>query len=242
MASTASRLSLDRLRTKPLRGQALAAAVVVVWVLGAIYCSGYEALSSGLDNWPGSLGWSAAAVLPWLALFEWSKSAWGRRLTRRPAALALALVGTAAGSLLLEFGANALAGSAQTPLALALMRRLPAIGASLLLIVWARGALADDGEADSSLEAIAASIDWLAAADNYIELNIGGRIVMRRMTLREAERALAGRGFVRIHRRYLVNGRRIAAVTGNGDQRVRLAGGAELPVGRRFAANLRQIP
>ena len=58
--------------------------------------------------------------------------------------------------------------------------------------------------------------------------------------MRDAERALGPRGFVRIHRRYLVNRGRIANILGtNGDRIVQLASGAELPVGRAFAANLK---
>ena len=242
MATAAPRSALERIRGEPLRGVALAVVVAVVWLAGALYCSGYEVLSTGFDNWPGSLIWSAAAVLPWLVLFEWSKTAAGRQVTRRWDRLALALVATAALSLGLEYGANALDGSEQTPILLALMRRLPAIGASLILILWTRGTAPDDAEPDQSLAELASSIDWLAAADNYVELHIGGRVVMRRMTMREAEKALGERGFVRIHRRYLVNRQRIVAVVGNGSKRVRLPGGGELPVGPRYAANLVTSP
>jgi len=64
---------------------------------------------------------------------------------------------------------------------------------------------------------------------------------MRRMTMRDAEQALRGRGFVRIHRRFLVNRDRISEVVGtNGERTVRLGSGVELPVGRAFAANLSQ--
>ena len=101
-----------------------------------------------------------------------------------------------------------------------------------------QAASAGEREADPELEALAGSIDWLAAADNYVELRIGGRVTMRRMTMRQAERSLAGRGFVRIHRRYLVNRNRIVEVRGNGDKSVRLSCGVELPVGGRYAANL----
>ena len=58
------------------------------------------------------------------------------------------------------------------------------------------------------------------------------------MTMREAECVLAGRGFIRIHRRFLVNGRKICVVAGTkGDRWVRI-GGNELPVGRRYAVHL----
>ncbi|MEO7655612.1 MAG: hypothetical protein ABIS23_08005, partial [Sphingomicrobium sp.] len=62
MASAAPPASLDRLRVRPLRGGLLAGVAAAVWLAGALYCSGYELLSSGLDNWPKSLLWAAAAV------------------------------------------------------------------------------------------------------------------------------------------------------------------------------------
>ena len=93
--------------------------------------------------------------------------------------------------------------------------------------------------ADVELGALAGAIDWVEAADNYVELHVGGRTMMRRMTMRDAEQALSGRGFVRIHRRFLVNRERIATIDGtNGDRVVTLGCGAALPVGRSFAANL----
>ncbi|MEO8176564.1 MAG: LytTR family DNA-binding domain-containing protein [Sphingomicrobium sp.] len=240
MASAAPHPLIERVRTAPQRGPALIAAIVIVWVAGAAYCSGYEALQSGFDNWPGSLLWSAAAVLPWLALFEWSKTAAGQRTTRRSLRLAMALIATAAASLALEFGIDVLSGHEMATLGLSLLRRLPAIGACLLLILWSRARLAADEDAarDESLSAMAQSIDWVSAADNYVELHIAGRTLMRRMTLRQAEQALAAHGFIRIHRRFLVNRARIDRFGSDGERMIRLADGGELPVGRAFAANL----
>ena len=218
----------------------LVAVTLIVWLAGAFYCSGYELFSKGVSTWPNCLIWSIFAALPWLALFEWSKSREGRRITAAPVNLAVVLAGTAILSLALEaIVALAESDPTTTPLALALLRRLPAAGMSFILILWARqdGAVAAK-EPDLALDALAPTVDWVSAADNYIELHIGGRVTMRRMTLAEAEQALAGRGFIRIHRRYLVNRERIAAVRGNGEKTVRLADGAELPVGKRFATNL----
>lgn len=241
MASTAPPL-IEQARTRPLQGGTLAAAIAAAWLAGALYCSGYEALASGLDNWPGSLMWSAAAVLPWLALFEWSKSAAGRRLAGNAGGLAVALAATALLSLLLELLLDLATDHRMAPLALSLLRRLPAIGACLLLILWSRAPRRaerrDDADARASLEALASSIDWVEAADNYVEIHVGPKTMMRRMTMRDAEQALAGRGFVRIHRRYLVNRNRIAAISGGADMIVRLESGVELPVGRAFSSNL----
>jgi hypothetical protein len=240
MATVPATGPLERLRTEPLRGAALAAEVLVVWIAGALYCSGYERLLSGLDNWPGSLVWSAVAILPWLALFEWSKSRAGRQIVGSPLKLVIALVLIGAVSLalarLIDF-----ADGHSTPVALSILRRLPAAGVGLLLILWSRAAASArerDAEAEASLSSLAASIDWIEAADNYVELHIAGRTVMRRMTMHDAEQALAGRGFVRIHRRFLVNRARVQSIIGtNGDRLVRVAG-KELPVGRSYAVRL----
>lgn len=218
---------------------------LLVWLAGAAYCHGYERILTGREPWSGSLIWSALAVMPWFALFEWSKSESGRRIASDPRLLLLALVGTAAVSLVLELGWHGATGGRQTPLALALMRRLPAIGASVVLILWAaasnRRRLDDaltEPDAGGDLVEIGDAIDWIAAADNYIELHIGERTVLRRMTLRAAERQLSASGFVRIHRRFLVNRRKVERIVGsNGDRRVVVAG-AELPIGSRFASAL----
>ncbi|MEO7654752.1 MAG: LytTR family transcriptional regulator DNA-binding domain-containing protein [Sphingomicrobium sp.] len=239
MASAAPPTSLDRLRVRPLRGGRLAGVAAAVWLAGALYCSGYELLSSGFDNWPRSLLWAAAAVMPWFVLFEWSKSQSGRRATRSLLNLALIIVATAAISLAFEYAIDLAIGGHRTPLAMALLRRFPAMGVSLLLILWSRSAaIAAESRQDESLAAMAKSIGWIAAADNYVELHVGDGMILRRMTLRDAERALTGHGFVQIHRRYLVNRDQIASVTGNGDPMVRLKDGCKLPVGRAFASNL----
>ena len=239
MASAVPLSPIEMLRTRPLSGLSLMAAIVAVWFAGALYCSGYEKLLSGLDNWPGSLWWSAVAVWPWLALFEWSKTMIGRNRTRRPMGLAMALVATAAASLALEAGLDALLGNHMASLGLSVLRRLPAAGIALVLILWSRAGLAaEEAEADEQLVAIAGSIDWVGAADNYVELHVGGRTLMRRMTMRQAEQMLAPHGFIRIHRRFLVNRARIERIGNDGERVIRLADGGELPVGRAFAANL----
>jgi DNA-binding LytR/AlgR family response regulator len=163
--------------------------------------------------------------------------------TRRPLVLFGLVVGIAALSIIFEHGINWSNDALSDHLGLLIMRRLPAIAAALMLIALARKAVLRRPADPSSiaLENLAEAIEFVAAADNYVELHSNGRVTMRRTTLAEAERALAGRGFVRIHRRYLVNRDQIVAIVGNGDKHVRLANGTELPVGRRFAPNLPAI-
>jgi hypothetical protein len=235
MASAAPFAHLEQVRTRPSSPVAVTMTGFIVWIAGALYCSGYERLLSGIDNWPGSLVWSAIAVLPWLAFFEWSKSRAGRKLAAGAVPLGVMLLGVAAGSLIL--GQIIHADSAALPLAA--LRRLPPIGACLLLVLWSRAGSERPRpvvEAGAALPSLASAIDWIEAADNYIELHIAGRVQLRRMTMARADRVLRRHGFVRIHRRYLVNRRRIATI---GDKFVRLEGGHELPVGTAFANNLR---
>ena len=222
-------------------------AAFLVWSAGAAYCHGYERLLSGAGEWASSFIWSALAVMPWFALFEWSKSASGRRIGSDPALLAVALIATATVSIALEVSWHSVRGYEASPLGLMIMRRLPAIGASLILILWAGAVFrreienfAESVGAGGRIADLADAIHWVSAADNYVELHMRDRTVLRRMTMREAERQLAGAGFVRVHRRFLINRGKLEAIVGsNGDRRVRLAGGTELPVGPRFAANLR---
>jgi hypothetical protein len=237
---TAASLALERFRTEPLRGPYLWALSLLVWLGGALYCSGYERLLSGLDNWPGSLVWSAVAVIPWLALFEWSKSGAGSRLLCSPARIAAAIGATAVASIILG-RLIPYADGPWTPVALSTLRRLPAAGVSLLLIMWSGSRLQPvqrQPKVEPSLASLAPSISWIEAADNYVELHVGDRTLMRRMTMRDAEAALSTHGFVRIHRRFLVKRSCVEAIVGsNGDTRVRIAG-TELPVGRSYLSRL----
>jgi len=247
MASLAPPPSFGRFFFEPLRGGALLAAGVVVWLAGAAYCHGYQALLSRetLGPWSGSLTWSAVAVVPWFALFEWSKQPDGAQAARRPMLLAALVLAIAATSVALEYVVNFCVGDVTDRVGLLVMRRLPAIGVTILLIALTRKAVLRRPPAPAVVElaALASAIDWIEAADNYVELHSGGSVTLRRMTMREAEAALRGHGFVRIHRRYLVNRGRISAVVGtNGDRTIRLSAGNELPVGRAYAKNLPQAP
>jgi two-component system LytT family response regulator len=246
MATIAPRVSLGRLFFEPIRGPALIICGLAVWIAGASYCHGYQFFLTGEEtgSWSGSLTWSAIAVVPWFALFEWSKEPQGFEATRRPAILAALVLGIAAFSISLEYLVDFCVGDVTDRFGLLVMRRLPAIGVSVLLIALTRKAVMRRPVNPTTVElsTIAKAIDWIEAADNYVELHVGGRTVMRRMTMRDADHALAGRGFVRIHRRFLINRERIDTIVGsNGDRVVRLVDGTELGVGRAFAPNLSRL-
>jgi hypothetical protein len=82
------------------------------------------------------------------------------------------------------------------------------------------------------------------AAGNYVEflLKDGSKPLMR-ASLREMETALAPQGFVRTHRSWLINGRRMRALrpAGSGDFQIELDGGTEAPLSRRFPAALARL-
>jgi hypothetical protein len=241
MATAAPRTDLLRVLSQPLSGLPLVLAGIVIWLAGAAYCHGYQRLLSGAGEWPGSLTWSAMAVVPWFALFEWSKQPRGIEATRRPVVLIALVIGIAALSIGLEYFVNFCLGEVADHLGMLVLRRLPPIGVTLLLIAVARQSVISPPPSSrdtASLASLAKRIEYVAAADNYIELHLGGRVVLRRMTLTEAANALDHRGFVRIHRRFLVNRDQIDSVHLNGRGKVRLRSGAELSVGRAFASNV----
>ena len=85
-----------------------------------------------------------------------------------------------------------------------------------------------------------AAIDWIQAADNYVEIHAEGRTHLLREPLRDLECRLDPRRFARIHRGVIVNLDRIERLRmrPGGDPEAVLRGGAVLPVGRSYAAHL----
>ena len=82
----------------------------------------------------------------------------------------------------------------------------------------------------------ARDIDWIEASDNYARIWTGGRSYLLRESMRDLERRIGARGFVRAHRRALV---RVAAVkelaaTASGGMVARLESGTTIPVSRRL--------
>ncbi|MEO6579571.1 MAG: LytTR family DNA-binding domain-containing protein [Sphingomicrobium sp.] len=231
---------LGRLSLEPLRAGKLSLTALMVWALGAAYCHGYENLLTGAGNWPGSLLWSAIAVLPWFGIFEWSKRPAGQQFLNSFSRVFGLLVAIAAASIGLEFIVNWSIGDYTAPPALLLMRRMPAIAATLMLIELARKkrqrAAASPDDAD--LRALAGSIEYIAAADNYVELHLPTGVTLRRMTLAEAAVSLRSRGFVRVHRRFVVNLAHIEVIHPRSPAFVQLSSGAQIPVGHAYCRNI----
>ena len=81
-----------------------------------------------------------------------------------------------------------------------------------------------------------ADIDWVEAAGNYAVLHVGSDRFEIRSSLSRLEGELDPKRFVRVHKSYLVNVARVAEVTPwvSGDWRIRLQGGAEVNLSRRY--------
>ena len=83
----------------------------------------------------------------------------------------------------------------------------------------------------------------IASAGNYVEFALqDGRRLLMRTPLSALESELAGRGFVRTHRSWLVNRRAVTALKpeGSGDYEISL-GSLEVPLSRRFKAALAKL-
>ena len=82
-------------------------------------------------------------------------------------------------------------------------------------------------------------IDWIESADNYARLWTGGRSYLLRESMRDLERRVGGRGFVRAHRRALVRIDAVRELTtdARGALVARLESGAAIAVSRRLRAS-----
>src|SRR5207248_5677408 len=56
------------------------------------------------------------------------------------------------------------------------------------------------------------SIDWVESANNYVQLHCGTKNYLMSETLNNLEKRLSPHGFLRVHRRHLVNARRVVPV------------------------------
>jgi hypothetical protein len=85
-------------------------------------------------------------------------------------------------------------------------------------------------------------IDWIEAAGNYVNLNVGTRAYPLRETMTGIESKLAAAGFMRVHRSAIVNLDRVAEIvpfdTGDGEARLRTD--VRVPVSRRYRKTLRE--
>jgi two-component system LytT family response regulator len=62
----------------------------------------------------------------------------------------------------------------------------------------------------------------VSSEDNYIHIRVEGRVFLQRSTLAAVEWALRGSGFLRVHRRFLVNMARVRAISATGARGLQL--------------------
>jgi two-component system LytT family response regulator len=88
-----------------------------------------------------------------------------------------------------------------------------------------------------------AKIDYIEAQDDYVAVHAGGRSFLKEQPLADLEGLLDPGGFVRIHRRYILNLARLAKIEmGMSDTRIAvLADGTQLPISRTGYVRLREL-
>jgi len=86
-------------------------------------------------------------------------------------------------------------------------------------------------------------IDYIEAQDDYVSIRAAGRSYLKEQTLGELEEQLAAKGFLRIHRRFILNVSRLAKIElSEKDSRVAILNDkTELPISRSGYAKLRDL-
>jgi hypothetical protein len=88
----------------------------------------------------------------------------------------------------------------------------------------------------------ARDIEWLEAAENYVNLHVRGRVYPLRSTLIAIHERLDPQTFVRVHRSHIVNLEFLEQIEplDSGDARLRLKDGSIVPCSRRYRESLRR--
>jgi two-component system LytT family response regulator len=86
-------------------------------------------------------------------------------------------------------------------------------------------------------------IDWIEAADNYVQVHVGKTSHLLLATLSGLEGKLDPRRFLRVHRSAIVNLSRVKELQPmfHGEYRVILQDGAQLTSGRSYSKNLQKL-
>lgn len=89
-------------------------------------------------------------------------------------------------------------------------------------------------------------VDWVEAQGNYVALHVGAEVRLLRQTLAETEARLKEHGFIRTHRRALVNRRRMQAIIppprgDAGELGVRLSNGQIAPLSESRRAEVLRL-
>jgi two-component system LytT family response regulator len=86
-------------------------------------------------------------------------------------------------------------------------------------------------------------VDWLKAAENYVELHVGPDCYLVEVTMAEIAKRLDSARFVRIHRSLIVNAERIRTVrsASHSEYLVTLANGIQLRSGRTYTETMQRL-
>jgi two-component system, LytTR family, response regulator len=86
-------------------------------------------------------------------------------------------------------------------------------------------------------------IDYVEAQDDYVSIRAAGRTYLKEQTLGELEEQLAPKGFLRIHRRFILNVSRLARIElSEKDSRIAILNDkTELPISRSGYTKLRDL-
>ncbi|HLZ52189.1 MAG TPA: LytTR family DNA-binding domain-containing protein [Candidatus Acidoferrum sp.] len=89
----------------------------------------------------------------------------------------------------------------------------------------------------------AEDVDWMEAAENYVELHVGRASYLLHVTMNALEKSLDPEIFLRIHRSIIVNLFRIKNLqsSAHGEYVITLRDGARLESGRTYSSRLRAL-
>ena len=87
------------------------------------------------------------------------------------------------------------------------------------------------------------NVDWLKAAENYVELHVGPDCYLVEVTMAEIAKRLEAVRFIRIHRSVIVNAERIRTVqsASHSEYLVTLTSGIQLRSGRTYKETMRRL-
>lgn len=87
------------------------------------------------------------------------------------------------------------------------------------------------------------NIEWISSARNYVELHHRNEVFKSRSTLAKVAALVPPKQFLRINRRTIVNleSIEVATASSNGTIRMRVSGGTELVVSRRYSDRVRDV-
>ena len=236
---------------------------IVFSMAALVYCQVHGALLGDETSLAVSMAWSATAVLPWWAAWEALSTARivsPRATDRWLVLIAVPMLALATSTTLWQLIMPLVLDGSRTPWAETMFARAPLVP----LVAWAahvgrptfqshKSPLArpTPGPAETISLAVTtragtialsvADIDTIQAAGNYVEVSANGETYLRRDTLAALEGRLTAEGFLRVHRRWLVNTAAVRTLETRPKGRlfILMRDDSNVPVGRSFVTRVR---